>query len=55
MPFLPRFFLTSEGEVEGQSSDPAASSSDLVPLPKSLDEDGEPDAMTRAIGTLLLY
>lgn len=51
MPFLS--FLKSESE--GQSSDPvaaAAPSSEVHPLPKSLDEDGDADAVTKAIGTL---
>ena len=51
MPFLS--FLKSESE--GQSSDPvaaAAPSSEEHPLPKSLDEDGDADAVTKAIGTL---
>ena len=51
MPFLS--FLKSESE--GQSSDPvaaAAPSSEDHPLPKSLEEDGDADAVTKAIGTL---
>ena len=51
MPFLS--FLKSESE--GQSSDPvaaAAPSSEEHPLPKSLDEDGDADAVTKSIGTL---
>ena len=51
MPFLS--FLKSESE--GQSSDPvaaAAPSSEEHSLPKSLDEDGDADAVTKAIGTL---
>lgn len=50
MPFLS--FLKSESE--GQSSDPVAAtapSSEEHPLPKSLDEDGDADAVTKAIGT----
>ena len=51
---MPSFLSFLESEAEGQSSDPvvaAARSEEEHPLPKSLDEDGEADAVTKAIGT----
>ncbi len=55
---MPSFLSFLMGEAEGQSSDPAvaaAPSEEEHPLPKSLDEDGEADAVTKAIGTLLRW
>lgn len=51
---MPSFLSFLKSEAEGQSSDPvvaAATSEEGHPLPKSLDEDGEADAVTKAIGT----
>jgi hypothetical protein len=51
---MPSFLSFLKSESEGQSSDPVvdAAPSSEEPLPKSLDEDGEADAVTKAIGML---